>query len=278
MTQTAEGTITEQPVEFQSNGLRLLGMLYSPDEAARAGVVFCNPFGEERKSGCRMMVTAARALAREGFAVLRFDYGGCGDSEGAFRDADVRTRLSDIARAREVLCERGGVDRIGLLGLRFGAALAARAAEDGGAFLVLWEPIVAGGAYLVSDLRKKLIKEMMTAGRTSVNRKQILEDLQSGKRDVDFDGYLISGALYREMEELDLRKQVAKFTGPVLIVQISFNEKLTRPNEALRDHYASIGAPVDLVPIVAEPFWNRIDLVECPELLSTTSSWLREKA
>ena len=271
--------IQERPIEFDSDGRRLFGMLYRPEDTPRAGVVFSNAFGEERKSACRMMVTAARALADEGLAVLRFDYRGCGDSEGAFRDATVSTRLDDVRQAQQVLREQTGVDRVGLLGLRLGAALAARAAEtDDAAFLVLWEPVVAGGAYLVSDLRRKLIKEMMTSGQSSASRNQILDELKLGKRDVDFDGYLISGALYREMEELDLATQVSAYQGPVLIVQISFNEKLTRPNEALRERYESVGASVELTPVVEEPFWNRIDLVECPQLLSTTCDWLRDKA
>ena len=269
----------ERQIEFDLDGLRMFGMAHLPAEA-RAGIVFCHPFAEERKSAYRAMVEAARALCKAGIAVLRFDYRGCGDSEGEFRDATVSTRQADVERAMSLLAELGGADRIGLLGLRFGSLLAASVAEKRGnvPFLVLWEPVTDGKSYFMADLRKKLIKEMMTAGKGSVKREEIIESLKDPATVIDFDGYLVSGKMYGELEELDLHQQLGHHQAPTLIVQISFNEKISKPNAALEEAYRSAGVDILLVPVVEEPFWNRIDLVECPNLISETLKWIEEKA
>ena len=269
----------ERQIEFDVDGLRLFGMAHLPDEA-KAGIVFCHPFTEERKSAYRAMVEAARAFCEAGLAVLRFDYRGCGDSEGEFRDATVSTRQADIDRAMGLLAEMSGAERIGLLGLRFGSLLAASVAEKRGdvPFLVLWEPVADGKSYFMADLRKKLIKEMMTAGKGSVKREEIIESLKDPATVIDFDGYLVSGKMYGELEELDLHQQLGHHKGSTLIVQISFNEKISKPNAALEEAYRNAGVDVQLIPVIEEPVWNRIDLVDCPSLISETVTWLKEKA
>ncbi|MGD8239192.1 MAG: alpha/beta hydrolase, partial [Armatimonadota bacterium] len=74
----------EQAVQFRSADALLRGMLHTPPAAAdrRAAVAVCPPFAEERKCGHRVLVHAARALARAGFSVLRFDLSGTGESTG----------------------------------------------------------------------------------------------------------------------------------------------------------------------------------------------------
>jgi len=268
----------ERQITFELEGKRAYGMAHLPDAAA-AGVVFCHPFAEERKSAYRAMTTTARALAEAGIAALRFDYRGCGESEGEFADATVSSRLADIVQARKLLGELAGTDRVGLLGLRFGALLAAHFAEEHAdvPFLVLWEPVLQGGKYFLADLRKKLIKEMMTAGKGSVSRAEIIESLKDPETLVDFDGYMVSGRMYAELEGLDLLSGLGKHQGPTLIVQISFNTKVSRTNSQLEAAYRSANVPVELAPVVEEPFWNRIDLVECPTLVAATREWLERR-
>jgi len=269
----------ERQVTIEVDGTRMYGMAHLPDEA-KAGIVFCHPFAEERKSGYRAMVLAARALCEAGFAVLRFDYRGTGDSEGEFQDATVSTREADIAAAMAQLAELSGCDRIGLLGLRLGSLFAARVAEQRGdvSFLVMWEPVTNGKSYFMADLRKKLIKEMMTAGKGSAKREEIVESLKDPATIIDFDGYLVSGAMYGELEPLDLLKQFGGHKAPTLVVQISHNANISKPNERLRDAYAEAGVDLTIVPVVEEPFWNRIDFVACPNLIAATREWLEGSA
>ena len=122
----------EEPLFFPSEGYRLFGVLHSPVDGKRentkVGLVFCDPFAEEKLWAHRIYVNMARYLAENGIWALRFDCMGHGDSEGEFEESTVETRLRDIRNAVRFLKEQSGVDRIGLLGLRFGGTLAAIAA------------------------------------------------------------------------------------------------------------------------------------------------------
>jgi alpha/beta superfamily hydrolase len=96
-------------------------------------------------------VNFARDLANRGYTVLRFDYMGNGDSDGNFEDSSIETNLSDIRCALQVLREKVGFSCwFGVIGLRFGATLAALVAEPEADIsrLVLWEPVVNGAQYM----------------------------------------------------------------------------------------------------------------------------------
>nr|WP_277991355.1 alpha/beta fold hydrolase [Corallococcus macrosporus] len=92
----------------------------------------------------------AGMLTREGFHVFRFDYYGTGDSAGEVHEGRVATWVQDIRHAANELQDVTGVQRVALVGLRLGAALAVRAAAEGlsTAALVLWEPLVQGEAWI----------------------------------------------------------------------------------------------------------------------------------
>ena len=55
-------------------------------------VIICHGFIGSKVGQHRIFVKTARELCRAGFAVLRFDYSGCGESTGEYRD----TRLSSL--------------------------------------------------------------------------------------------------------------------------------------------------------------------------------------
>jgi exosortase A-associated hydrolase 2 len=223
-------------------------------------------------------VHAARAFAEAGVGVLRFDYRGCGDSGGEFAQATVAGWMEDIGAAVAALRSHVGSGPLGLLGLRFGAALAARAAEQMPevARLVLWEPVIDGRSYFAADLRKKLIKEMMTRGKAAGSRSRLLEELERGQGRIDFDGYEITGALYSGLTEMNLPRQVRNFRGQCLLCQVSFTDKLGAHVSALMERYTQSGAAPSLATVVEEPFWSKVDFAGCPGLIETTLKWLRQ--
>ena len=113
--------------------------------------MLCNPFGEEASRGHRTFRVLATQLERLGYSTLRFDYTGTGDSLGDSEDATIDGWLADIGEAAEHLRRTTGIAKISLVGLRFGATLAALATARGvlrARHLVLWDPVVAGRAYL----------------------------------------------------------------------------------------------------------------------------------
>ncbi len=136
------------PIWFGPADRPLFGWLHLPDEAS-AGVVLCRPIGVEALSAHRAYRCLAERLAGKGVVALQFDYTGTGDSAGDPADVvSVGAWLSDIAAA--IGCVRStGVARVGLIGLRLGATLAANAAEDNDIeALVLWDPCETGRGFL----------------------------------------------------------------------------------------------------------------------------------
>jgi pimeloyl-ACP methyl ester carboxylesterase len=136
---------------FGPPGRRLFGAYHAPEgaQAAARGVVICQPHGHEYIRTHRALRNLAVQLARQGHPVLRFDYYGCGDSEGDAADGTADRWTADIALAADELRRTTRVSRILLVGVRLGAALAATAASartDVDA-LVLWDPVIRGGAY-----------------------------------------------------------------------------------------------------------------------------------
>ncbi|MCP5244535.1 MAG: hydrolase 1, exosortase A system-associated [Burkholderiales bacterium] len=77
----------ETPISFKCEDCELLGILNVPDTfSPRRGVVFIVADGPQYRVGAqRQFVTMARTMEKSGYATLRFDYRGMGDSEGIHR-------------------------------------------------------------------------------------------------------------------------------------------------------------------------------------------------
>lgn len=138
---------------FETNGRSLLGSSHPAPRlhVGGASVLLCNPFGEEAARVHRAYRVLAGKLQDEGYATLRFDYSGTGDSSGEALDCTVEDWLDDIEAAIGELRRQSGNPRTVLVGLRFGATLAALCAQREHlriAQLVLWDPVVRGDHYL----------------------------------------------------------------------------------------------------------------------------------
>jgi pimeloyl-ACP methyl ester carboxylesterase len=141
-----------EPFYFGEAYQRLYGCHHLPQnsDTRRCAVVLCCPIGQEYIRSHRAMFQLAVQLSWAGFHVLRFDYFGCGDSEGGFVDGSVAQWTSDIHCAMGEIQERSGLKSISLVGLRIGATLALQAASNNRPVesIVLWEPIWDGRLHL----------------------------------------------------------------------------------------------------------------------------------
>lgn len=84
-------------LRFESNGHQLAGRLELPESPPRAFSVFAHCFtcGKDIAAASRI----ARALTREGIAVLRFDFTGLGNSDGDFGNAGFSSNVQDLLAA-----------------------------------------------------------------------------------------------------------------------------------------------------------------------------------
>jgi exosortase A-associated hydrolase 1 len=128
---------SDQALVFGCGDDSLLGILSAPETPATTGVVVVVGGPQYRVGSHRQFVQLARTLAGAGYAVLRFDCRGMGDSSGQQRSFDEVD--ADIEAAIDVLCERvPQVTRVVLWGLCDGASAALLYGQDG------WDPRVRG--------------------------------------------------------------------------------------------------------------------------------------
>jgi alpha/beta superfamily hydrolase len=122
-------------------------MLHLPAAAPNRptpAVVLFHGFTGHRMEAHGIFVKCSRALAKAGIASLRFDFYGSGESDGEFREMTLRGEIADGRAAVDFLRGQAGIDpeRVGLLGLSLGGAVAATLAPSVHAkVLVLWSAV-----------------------------------------------------------------------------------------------------------------------------------------
>lgn len=119
----------------------LLGCRHVPGEPPSAGVLICTsaPFGGPVDEG-RAARLAAR-LAAAGVATQRFFHRGLPPSDGDATVLAFDDLVDDARRALDLLRDRCGIDRVGVVGARLGALVGARVARSSpDAPMALWQP------------------------------------------------------------------------------------------------------------------------------------------
>ena len=115
----------KRPVEFYSEGFKLCGDVYTPDDLSpgeqRAAVLLCHGY-----TGVKDLYLPdnAESLNRVGYVAMTFDYKGWGDSEGTRNRLAPYSRVMDVQAAMTFLGCQPEVDeeRIGLYGTSYGGA------------------------------------------------------------------------------------------------------------------------------------------------------------
>jgi dipeptidyl aminopeptidase/acylaminoacyl peptidase len=108
-----------EKVSFQSEGQRISGFLHLPDVWSRACVMASHGLLSSKDS--EKYIALGERLSREGFAMLRFDFRGVGESEGRIEDDMVSRRIVDLGSAIDFVKSHPGLgNRIGLLGSSLG--------------------------------------------------------------------------------------------------------------------------------------------------------------
>ena len=207
---------------FESQGRPLLAWLHEPAEARPGrGVVFCPAIGFEQVHSYRSVRRTCDALAEAGFAALRFDWLGTGDSAGDETDWRFATWLVNLRDAIAWLERHLGSERIDLIGLRLGATLALKIAEERPVEkLVLWAPVVKG---------KRYGREM----------RMLSASVEGATDQVEAAGFLHVPELLDELESIDAAKFEPRCASALIVGEES---------PALRDRLRGLGIETAEMP------------------------------
>ena len=137
---------------FAGSSGQLYGVLHraKPDVEQNGAVLLCYPLGQEYMRAHRSFRILAAQLSDLGYSVFRFDYSGCGDSQGGPSESTLSQWVSDTRSAAAHLLTLTGLGSLSIVGLRLGGVIAALAAQQirNVKRLAVWDPPETGPAYV----------------------------------------------------------------------------------------------------------------------------------
>lgn len=167
-------------------------------------VVICHGFVGNRIGTDRLFVKAAKALEESGFAVLRFDYAGCGESEGDYGQTGMGSWIDQTRYALDTVLDLDFIDhtKVALLGHSLGGAVAvATAAVDKRVnTLVLWAPVGHPFVDIVELVGRETYDEAVTKGA------------------VEHAGYSLSHSFFQSLAPAHPLQEAKHFAGDVFLV------------------------------------------------------------
>jgi alpha-beta hydrolase superfamily lysophospholipase len=172
-----------------------------PGGAARGSLLVVHCFTCSKD--LHTMTRLARGLAANGFAVLRFDFTGIGQSEGDFAETTLSTNVGDLGQAVACLREHGPAP-FGLVGHSMGGAASLLAAGDLPALRSLAVIGAPSTAEHVRHLFTGLEGQIETAG---------LAEVRIGER-----SFPISAEFLDDLERHEVERRTAELGRPLLVL------------------------------------------------------------
>ena len=258
---------------FGKSPRALFGVYHPPqDEKNRnAAVVLCYPMGHEYVHSHRAFLRLAILLSSVGFHVLRFDFYGCGDSEGESDEGDIRQWVEDISTAVEEIKGGCDVDRICLVGLRLGASLSMLAGIEQGGLdsMVFWDPVISGKSYTeeLTALHNDFIQNSVCKPQGSLQ----------GARQLEILGFPVPDALLKDLKKLDLLTFQKSPANNIFLIKSS---QIT-DDSRFRKHLKGICTHLDYKYLPAPEVWLKrggdlgTGLVPM-QILQSMVSWISE--
>lgn len=220
---------------------RLALTLHYPERENRKDtlplIVICHGFTGNRIGADRLFVQAARELSAAGHLVIRFDYGGCGESSGEYGEGGLDRLVEETRSVLDYALRLDGVDlsRVTLLGHSLGGATAVLAAARDKRVkrLVLWAPVAHPLADITRIIGPRAHKQALASGVT------------------DYLGYLLTERFLRSLAEARPLQETKHFRGDVLVLHGSGDEVI----------------PSDSAFLYQKAFWLRTDGLSDKEIL-----------
>ncbi|MCA8009259.1 alpha/beta hydrolase family protein [Burkholderia cenocepacia] len=232
------------------------------------GIVICEPLGHEALWLHKLVRSLAEHLSERGFPVLRFHYPASGDSLGDESDPGrFGQMLGSVRSAVHALRERVALDRLTLIGVRAGAAVALLAADGipGLTRFVALAPVVRGRGYLreLSVVAQHWLDNAPPTVRGAVRDEKPLNILGHTYPDDLVDAL-------RRIDLLQATRQSGTLPARALLVDAPYGDSAML-SDALqaRGVAVSVHACADWAAAMREPHWSRWPAA----LLDTIAGW-----
>lgn len=191
-----------ETVVFDGPNNSLSGVLHIPEGRVKGGVVLAHCFTCSKSY--KIMRHVATEIEMGGYAVLRFDFTGLGESGGDFAETNITTNVGDLTAAAEFLLDQG-LGPCLMVGHSLGgtaALLAAHDMPDIRAVAVIAAPATA--AHVRRNFAKADVEAALSTGRVRV---------EIAGRPFD-----LSAEFFRELERHDSLDHIESLNRPLLVI------------------------------------------------------------
>ncbi|MFQ6049435.1 MAG: alpha/beta hydrolase [Candidatus Paceibacterales bacterium] len=245
----------EKPVTFLNEKKeRLWGVLTLPRGNKKVPAVI-SVHGFAKTKSERKFVELARNLAKNGVASLRFDFSGCGDSEGKFEEMRISKQVEELNAAFQRLIKEKRIDkeRIGVFSHSLGTVIA-----------VLFQKKYERAKCLVLTAlaldQKRLIGEWYTPSQIENWERQGYLDTEKFRIGI---GYL--------REAKDYTGILSEIKIPTLVLHGKRDEDI--PKKITREAFSKIGAKEKKMIIIGEADHHFEDYFGKKELAESALEW-----
>ena len=228
---TALTNAKESEISFTVDGQIVKGTLNTADIEKAPVVLLLHGFKGSRhelavkNTDQGVYSRTAQALAKNGFASLRIDFRGSGESDGQWLDTTFSKQIQDAVKAIDWLKKNNTVDgsRIAIVGWSQGGLIASHAAKERPEVrsVVLWAPVVAP-LITYSGL---LGADNVTKALSSPASLEIQSTLPWGEKTT------LKAAFYHELPFMSTAGAIANYPGPLLVI-VGKKDKVVAPQPA----------------------------------------------
>ena len=260
----------EKQITIRSGGLELAATLHYPTnegygkaDSRYPVIVLCHGFVGNRIGVNRIFVKAARRFSALGYMVVRFDYGGCGESTGDYGATGLDSMIEQTRHVLDYVTAHDCIDpeRIILLGHSLGgaAAILTAAKDKRVRTLVLWAPVAHPFSDIVRICGKQVYEQSVAYGTA------------------DYLGYGLQPVFFESLSLHHPFQEIQKFAGDVLLVHGTADEVIPVDYSFLYQKVCwlrSDGQCDKEIIFQADHTFSAGDSIQ--QVIRTTETWLTE--
>lgn len=244
---------------------RIYGMLHMPQHSPNDKlpvVVICHGFVSNKVGQHRIFVQTARQLCQAGFAVLRFDYIGCGESTGEYQNITLPRQVNETIGVIDFLVAHPNINshNVILLGHSLGGCIASNVAglDKRIKKLILWSPVAKPLEDIVGIVGDELYQACLDSGIGH------------------YQGFQLGREFFKSLSRTLPLERVKDFQGNVLIIHGTNDVETPLANAHFYEHALSERLQgIQKVKVIDgadhtynSPLWEQ-------EVIEATLQWLK---
>lgn len=251
-----------QYTTFQVDDRHLSSIFHYPKIIMRKqtpAIVFVHGFVGNKVGEHRLFVKAARYFSDRGYIVFRFDFGGCGESDGDYKEVTLSRQINELKKALDFVASSPYVDpeNITVVGHSLGGAVSSLTVPSCQHIqkLVLWSPVAEPYKNITDITGEKVVQEAIKNGVS------------------DYHGFYLSGRFFKDLKNHHPLQSIQNYDGYLLVIHAENDEQVPKENGLKYYHAACQQKTIHLIKNSDHTF-SSYTFEE--ELFSVTYAWLEQ--